>query len=130
MKNLKYFESVDDYSEWGIESQTIEEMFYDISDLGWLIRVNPSKRLVRQNTISDNIEFEFQYYIKVVIYKPFNSIDRDKIRQELNQLIKSTIFIETLEEVKLRLEFFDYEISDTDNNNGRNLEITITKKSD
>lgn len=130
MKNLKYFESVDDYSEWGIESQTIEEMFYDISDLGWLIRVNPSKRLVRQNTISDNIEFEFQYYIKVVIYKPFNSIDRDKIRQELNQLIKSTIFIETLEEVKLRLEFFDYEISDTDTNNGRNLEITITKKSD
>ena len=129
MKNLKYFESVD-YSEWGIESQTIEEMFYDISDLGWLIRVNPSKRLVRQNTISDNIEFEFQYYIKVVIYKPFNSIDRDKIRQELNQLIKSTIFIETLEEVKLRLEFFDYEISDTDTNNGRNLEITITKKSD
>ena len=130
MKNLKYFESVDDYSEWGIESQTIEEMFYDISDLGWLIRVNTSKRLVRQNTISDNIEFEFQYYIKVVIYKPFNSIDRDKIRQELNQLIKSTIFIETLEEVKLRLEFFDYEISDTDTNNGRNLEITITKKSD
>jgi len=130
MKNLKYFESVDDYSEWGIELQTIEEMFYDISDLGWLIRVNPSKRLVRQNTISDNIEFEFQYYIKVVIYKPFNSIDRDKIRQELNQLIKSTIFIETLEEVKLRLEFFDYEISDTDTNNGRNLEITITKKSD
>jgi hypothetical protein len=130
MKNLKYFESVDDYSEWGIESQTIEEMFYDISDLGWLIRVNPSKRLVRQNSISDNIEFEFQYYIKVVIYKPFNSIDRDKIRQELNQLIKSTIFIETLEEVKLRLEFFDYEISDTDTNNGRNLEITITKKSD
>jgi hypothetical protein len=105
-------------------------MFYDISDLGWLIRVNPSKRLVRQNSISDNIEFEFQYYIKVVIYKPFNSIDRDKIRQELNQLIKSTIFIETLEEVKLRLEFFDYEISDTDTNNGRNLEITITKKSD
>ena len=130
MKNIKYFESVDDYSEWGIESQTIEEMFYDISDLGWLIRVNPSKRLVRQNSISDNIEFEFQYYIKVVIYKPFNSIDRDKIRQELNQLIKSTIFIETLEEVKLRLEFFDYEISDTDTNNGRNLEITITKKSD
>ena len=130
MKNLKYFESVDDYSEWGIESQTIEEMFYDISDLGWLIRVNPSKRLVRQNTISDNIEFEFQYYIKVVIYKPFNSIDRDKIRQELNQIIKSTIFIETLEEVKLRLEIFDYEISDTDTNNGRNLEITITKKSD
>jgi hypothetical protein len=130
MKNLKYFESVYDYSEWGIESQTIEEMFYDISDLGWLIRVNPSKRLVRQNSISDNIEFEFQYYIKVVIYKPFNSIDRDKIRQELNQLIKSTIFIETLEEVKLRLEFFDYEISDTDTNNGRNLEITITKKSD
>jgi hypothetical protein len=130
MKNLKYFESVDDYSEWGIELQTIEEMFYDISDLGWLIRVNSSKRLVRQNTISDNIEFEFQYYIKVVIYKPFNSIDRDKIRQELNQLIKSTIFIETLEEVKLRLEFFDYEISDTDTNNGRNLEITITKKSD
>jgi|688.fasta_scaffold1428872_2 hypothetical protein len=130
MKNIKYFESVDDYSEWGIELQTIEEMFYDISDLGWLIRVNPSKRLVRQNSISDNIEFEFQYYIKVVIYKPFNSIDRDKIRQELNQLIKSTIFIETLEEVKLRLEFFDYEISDTDTNNGRNLEITITKKSD
>jgi hypothetical protein len=130
MKNLKYFESVYDYSEWGIESQTIEEMFYDISDLGWLIRVNPSKRLVRQNSISDNIEFEFQYYIKVVIYKPFNSIDRDKIRQELNQLIKSTIFIETLEEVKLRLEFFDYEISDTDTNNGRNLEITITKKSE
>ena len=69
MKNIKYFESVDDYSEWGIELQTIEEMFYDISDLGWLIRVNPSKRLVRQNSISDNIKFEFQYYIKVVIYK-------------------------------------------------------------
>lgn len=132
MKNLKYFESTSEYSEWGIEPQTVEEMFYDISDLGWQIRVNPSKRLVPTvNFTDDSIrEFEFQYYVKVIIYKPFNSIDRDIIRHELNQLIKSTIFIETLEEVKLRLEFFGYEISDSDINNGRNLEITIIKKSD
>ena len=130
MKNLKYFESVDDYSEWGIDPQDVQEMFFNISDLGWIVRVTPSKRLIQKSSDGGVFQFDFQHYIRLVILKPFISTERDLVRSQLTQLKNSEIFTETLREAEIRLKDYGYFISDSWKNSkiDKNIEIEIIKK--
>jgi hypothetical protein len=130
MKNLKYFESVDDYSEWSIDPQDIKEMFFDISDLGWIVRATPSKRLRKVSSEVNLVEFNFQHYIRLVILKPFTSTERETIKQELTKLINSQIFEETIKQAEIRLQDYGYYISPTWKNTKiqQYIEIEIIKK--
>lgn len=130
MKNLKYFESSIDHSDWGIDAESIEEMFYDISDLGWMIRVILSKRLIKKETDELNLDyFDFQYYILVLIYKPFISIERETLKYQLINLRNSEVFRDTILDTTLRLKQFGYSLSEKDIKlNSQNIEITFIKE--
>lgn len=130
MKNLKYFESSIDHSHWGIDAESIEEMFYDISDLGWMIRVILSKRLIKKETDELNLDyFDFQYYILVLIYKPFISIEREMLKYQLINLRNSEVFRDTILDTTLRLKQFGYSLSEKDIKlNSQNIEITFIKE--
>lgn len=130
MRNLKYFESNLDYSDWNVDIDSVEEMFYDISDLGWMIRVIPSKRLIKKETDELNLDyFDFQYYILVLVYKPFVSVEREMLKFQLVKLRNSKVFIDTILDATLRLQQYGYGLSEKDIKlNSQNIEITFIKE--
>lgn len=130
MRNLKYFESNLDYSDWNVDIDSVEEMFYDISDLGWMIRVIPSKRLIKKETDELNLDyFDFQYYILVLVYKPFVSVEREMLKFQLVKLRNSKVFIDTILDATLRLQQYGYVLSEKDIKlNSQNIEITFIKE--
>lgn len=130
MRNLKYFESNLDYSDWNVDIDSVEEMFYDISDLGWMIRVIPSKRLIKKETDELNLDyFDFQYYILVLVYKPFVSVEREMLKFQLVKLRNSKVFIDTILDATLRLQQYGYGLSEKDIKlSSQNIEITFIKE--
>jgi hypothetical protein len=109
MKYLKTFENSEEL-EFGVTPEDIEYLFTDISDNGWKIDVNFSRKLFDfKGTDKPILKFSLIPYIEVSISKPtpfeqrFNRSQWNEI-QELKSFTESDEFQEIIEVASLRLD--------------------------
>lgn len=110
MKYLKTFESSEEL-EFGVTPEDIEYLFTDISDNGWKVNVNFSRKLFDFKGTDKSIfkKFSLIPYIEVSISKP-TSVEQRFNRspwneaQELKSFTESDEFQEIIEVASLRLD--------------------------
>ena len=109
MKYLKYFESSDE-----LTSEIIKDMFLDISDMDWDVRVNKAQKLhqIGEPTLN-NSEFELLEYFQVKIRKDHSYSSRRwtlEQKREIENLLSSDVFKEVIEVANDRLNDFGWYI--------------------
>jgi hypothetical protein len=115
MKYLKYFESSDE-----LTSEIIKDMFLDISDMDWEVRVNKAQKLhqIGEPTFSSKYviphsEFELLEYFQVKIRKDHSYSSRRwtlEQKREIENLLSSDVFKEVIEVANDRLNDFGWYI--------------------
>jgi hypothetical protein len=110
MKHLKYFESIEDE----LTTEKISEMFLDISDMDWNIQVIKTSELNQDSNQGSVFTFNYIDFFKVRIFKIHTSRRWDiEQKIEIENLLNSNIYKETLEVANDRLNDFGWYIDMT-----------------
>lgn len=116
---ISYFEnSENEYTDfYGLYPEDIKEMFLDIQDEGYSVRVNFTKKLFQHNFESpldkSDVKFGLVPYIEVKIKKNiFGFMTSDEINTELYRLTQSDIFKEIIQVANSRLKDLNWKIQD------------------
>lgn len=119
MKHLKKFyeNTEEDFQLYGIKPEEVKDMFYDIQDEGWTIRVNFSKKLFQHKYSDifnkDDVQLGLRPYIEVRIKRLLErATTRERLEKEMTELTHSDLFKETISVANDRLKTYGWEMKD------------------
>lgn len=119
MKYLKKFlENNEDYNLYGLTPEDVKDMFMEIQDEGWNIRVDFSKKLFQldQSGLFNKEDFKLglrpQIKVKIKKIQTSFSTTRQSNLYELSGLLQSELFRETTSVANDRLKTFGWECKD------------------
>lgn len=117
MKYLKHIFEDNEYEFYGLSPEDVKDMFIELQDEGWLVRVNFTKKLFQFNQSGvfnkEDIKLNLKPHIEVRI-KRFNErlTSRQTVDLEISELTNSLLFKEVISVAKERLSYFGWEMKD------------------
>lgn len=118
MKYLKSFfennQEINYIEKYGLYPEDIQDMFYDLQELGYSINVNFSEKLIQKSTTEKTFEFNLQPFISVSVRKkniveyPLN---QRMVQFDIESLMVSPEFLKIIEVVNSRLKDYNWKIN-------------------
>jgi hypothetical protein len=134
---MKYLRYITESADFPISLEELRDFFWDIEESGWTVQPLFRERLFRASEITDVLTLRKMPLMYVRIFKPYDRntrFDYSKFKrvQELENLKKSDLYIQTMEVVSNRLKDFGlFIVSDKiDDTTVIELLITISKEED
>jgi len=99
MKWIKLFDNFNEYSQYGITPEDVDECFYEIVDAGWDIKIIFDKKMMSGKVDRSNgtMNFELIPFIEVRILKWYNTyVSNIEESEELFKLKHSEVYKDSM----------------------------------
>ena len=118
MRYLKSFlennQEVDYMEKYGLYPEDIQDMFYDLQELGYTVSVEFSEKLIQQSKLDKNFNFKLEPFISVRVRKK-NIIDyplnQRMVQFDIESLMVSPEFLKMIEVVNSRLKDYNWRVN-------------------